>query len=230
MNILVRPQVYPVTTYHSFPFNIGKRFPSQMKITSTLRYQLDCNSLTNFYPRPVLDFGYCRCVRLCVCLSVSLCLSVCQSLACPRDNSRPVQARITKFGPKMQKTLVKVSIVLWTDRPWPSRSNLTWKSKFTPFWPCPHHNSTPIQARITKFGPEVQNTLVKIPIAVGGGGGGGNWPWPSRSNMTWNVKFSGFILLEIHNHHITTRGPWVPRLFHGPDCFTVSILCMCSYA
>ena len=27
---------------------------------------------------------------------------------------------------------------------------------------CPHHNSPPVQARITKFGPEVQNTLVKI--------------------------------------------------------------------
>ena len=131
--------------------------------------------INNFYPRPVLAFGYCPCLRLCVCV----CLSVCQSLACPRDNSGPVQARTTKFGQKMQKTLVKVSIVLWTDRPWPSRSNLTWKSKFTPFWTCPHHNSPPIQARITKFGPKVLNTVVKIPIVFGG-----NWPWPSRSNMT----------------------------------------------
>ena len=173
----------------------------------------------NFYPRPVLAFGYFRCLRLCVCLSV------CQSLACPRDNSGPVQARIGKFGPKMRKTLVKVPIVLWTDRPWPSRSNLTWKSKFTLFWGSLHRNSPPIQARITKFVPEVQNTLVKILIVLGG-----NWPWPSRSNMTWIVKFSGFTLLEIHNHHITTREPWVPRLFHRPDGFTVSILCMCSYA
>ena len=45
-----------------------------------------------------------------ICLSV--CPSVCQSLACPRDNSGPVQARIAKFRPKMQKTLVKVPIVL----------------------------------------------------------------------------------------------------------------------
>ena len=113
----------------------------------------------------------------CVCPSV--CLSVCQSLACPRDNSGPVQARITKFGPKMQNTLVKVPIVLWTDRTWPPRSNLTWKSTFTPFWDCPHLNSPPIQAKITKFGPEVQNTLVKIPIVLGG-----NWTWPSRPNMS----------------------------------------------
>ena len=50
---------------------------------------------------------------VCVCVCVSLCLSVCQSLACPCDNSGPVQARIAKFGPKMQKTLVKVPIVLF---------------------------------------------------------------------------------------------------------------------
>ena len=74
-----------------------------------------------FYPRPVLAFEYC-CLRLCVCLCVcvSVCLSVCESLACLCDNSGPVQARIIKFGPKMQKTLVKVPIVLWT-----SRSSLT---------------------------------------------------------------------------------------------------------
>ena len=54
---------------------------------------------------------------VCVCVCLSVCPSVCHSLACPRDNSGPVQDRITKFGPKMQKTLVKVPIVLWTDRP-----------------------------------------------------------------------------------------------------------------
>ena len=106
-------------------------------------------------------------------------VSVRQSLACPHDNSGPAQARITKFGPNMQNTLIKGSIVLWSDQPWTWRSNLTWKSKFTPFWSCPHHNSSPIQARITKFWPEVQNNLDKIPIVLGG-----NWPWPSRSNST----------------------------------------------
>ena len=130
----------------------------------------------SFYPRPVLAFGYCRCLRLCVCLSV--CLSVCQSLACPRDNSGPIQARIAKFGPKMQKTLVKVPIVLGGNWPWPSRSNLTSKSEFTQFWACPDHNSLPIQAKITKFGPEVENSLVKVPIVLGG-----NWHRPSRSNL-----------------------------------------------
>ena len=31
----------------------------------------------SFYPRPVLAFGYCRCLRLCVCVCVCVCLSVC---------------------------------------------------------------------------------------------------------------------------------------------------------
>ena len=47
---------------------------------------------------------------VCVCVCVSVCQSVCQSLVCPHDNLGPVQAGITKFGPKMQKTLVKVRI------------------------------------------------------------------------------------------------------------------------
>ena len=42
-----------------------------------------------------------------MCLCVRVCQSVCQSLACPRYNSGLVQARITKFGPTMQKTLVR---------------------------------------------------------------------------------------------------------------------------
>ena len=29
----------------------------------------------HFYPRPVLAFRYCRCLRLCVCLSVCLCIN-----------------------------------------------------------------------------------------------------------------------------------------------------------
>ena len=59
---------------------------------------------------------------VCLCVRVSVC--VCQTRACPHDNSPLVQARITKFGTKVQKTLVKVPIVFEDDRPWPSRSNL----------------------------------------------------------------------------------------------------------
>ena len=75
------------------------------------------------------------------------------------------------------------------------------------FWVCPHHNPSLIQARITKFGPEVQNTLVKIPIVLGG-----NWPWPSRSSWTPNSKFTPFS--EPIQRTAIGTAPW-HRLFHS---------------
>ena len=140
----------------------------------------------SFYPRPVLAFGYfvaCACV--CVCLSVSVCLSVClsvcQSLACLCVYSGPIQARIAKCGPKIQKTLVKVPIVLWTDWPWSSRSNLTWKSKFIPFWACPCHNSPPIELTISKFGTKMHLSTVQIPTNCGL-----DWNWSSNQFLISN--------------------------------------------
>ena len=117
------------------------------------------------------------CVCVCVCLSVCLC--VCQSRVCPRDNSSPVQARITKFGAQMQNTLVKVLIVLWGDRPWPPMSNLTCKSNFTSFWDCPDDNLWSVQAKVTKFGPKMHLSTVKIPIDLGV-----DQPWSSGSILT----------------------------------------------
>ena len=117
------------------------------------------------------------CVCLFVCVSVRVCVR--QPRACPRPKSWRVQARTTKFGQKVQSNLVKVPIVLGGNWPWPSRSNLTWKAKFTPFWACPRHNSSSIQARTTKFGQKMQTNLLMFPIVLGG-----NWPRPSWSNLT----------------------------------------------
>ena len=152
---------------------------------------LICNFVISFF----FNWGQFWLLSLPASVCVCLCLSVCVSTT--------RQLFKLGFGPKIQNTLVKVPVVLCTDRPWPLRSNLTWKSKFTPSWACPHHNSSPIQARITKFGPKVRNTLFKIPIVFffvcffffffwGGGGGhsslpsrcvcggGGNCSWPSK--------------------------------------------------
>ena len=52
---------------------------------------------------------------------------------------------------------------------------------------CPHDNSSAGQARITKFGSEIQSTLVKMPIVFGG-----DHPWHSRSNLTWKSNFTSF--------------------------------------
>ena len=128
-----------------------------------------------FYPRPVLAFGYCRCLR------VSVCLCVRQSWACPSDNSSTVQARITKFGSEKQNTLVKIPIVFWGNWPWP---NLTSNSKLTPFWAFPNHYSPAILVRISKLGQEMHFSTVKIPV-----NSGLDWPWTSPSFLIPNLFF-----------------------------------------
>ena len=100
------------------------------KITESMNHTIPI-----FYPRPVLAFT--GIVVACVCPSVSP--SARPSVRhqdCPRDNSLPVQARITKFRPHVYNTLVKVPVGFAVDWPWPSRSNLTSKSNFTPVWAC----------------------------------------------------------------------------------------------
>ena len=113
-----------------------------------------------------------------------VCVCVYQSLACPHDNSSPVQARITKFGPEKQNTLVKIPIVLRGNWPWPSRSNLTSNSKLTPFWACPNHYSPHILVRISKFGQQMHFSTIKIPVNLGL-----DWPWTSPSFLIPKLFF-----------------------------------------
>ena len=131
-----------------------------------------------FYPRPVLAFRYCHRLRLCACPCV--CVSVCVNHLLVHAITRD----LFKLGSPNLDHRCK--------RPW-LRSLLFWgvidhdlQGQNLPHFELVRTNSLPIQARITKFGPEVENNLVKIPIVLGG-----NWPWPSRSNLIWNVKFSG---------------------------------------
>ena len=195
----------------------------------------------SFYPRSVLAFGYCRCLRVCVCLCVR------QSWACPSDNSSTVQARITKFGPERQNTLVKIPIVFWGNWPWPSKSNLTSNSKLTTFWVCPNHYSPPILVRISKLGQEMHFSTVNIPV-----NSGLDWPWTSPSflipkliflhcdGVHWDCETvpglfqfcSGTVSQSLHQctwgtHSQSGMGPlvlecliWIKQNRHL-DCFTV---------
>ena len=88
------------------------------------------------------------------------------------------------------------------DWPWPSRSNSTSKSKFTPFWACPRDNSSPVQARATQFGSEVLNTLVKIPVVLGV-----DWAWHVKFNLfTKSCLFAS--LLRLWNIWETCKNEW----------------------
>ena len=115
-----------------------------------------------FWPSGIVVACVCSCGR--------------QSRACPRDNLWLVPARITKFEPHMQNILVKFPIVLGVDWPWPSRSNVTWKSKFTLFWTCPHDHLPPVEVKISKFLPKMHFSSVKIPLNFGI-----DWSWSSNS-------------------------------------------------
>ena len=142
--------------------------------------QFDCNRCQimlwnlHFYPRPILDFGYYRCLRLCVHVSVY------QSLACPSNYSGPVQARITKLVPTVQITSVKGANCFG------GQLTLTYKVKvYLKFQIYPilslsaPSRITHSSCRITKFRPKVQNTLVKLPFFLVG-----DWSWPLGLNLT----------------------------------------------
>ena len=134
-----------------------------------------------FWPSGIVVACVCVCVSVCQSVCLSVCLSVC--VCVNHLLVRPITLDPFKLGsPNLDQRCKRPwlrSLLFWGGNwPWPSRSNLTSKSEFTQFWACPDHNSLPIQARITKFGPEVENSLVKVPIVLGG-----NWPRPSRSNL-----------------------------------------------
>ena len=126
----------------------------------------EIEKFSDFYQRPVLAFRYCRCLRSSV--------------------SPSVRPSVTKFFRAITHHPFKLgspNLDHRCKRPW-LRSLLFFgvidlDLQFTPFWACPRDNSSPVQARVTKFGPEVLNTLVKIPVVLG-------------VDWAWNVKFNLF--------------------------------------
>ena len=129
-----------------------------------------------FYRRPFLAFGYCRCLCLFVCVSVCVCGN---HMLVVKITHHLFELGSPNLDHRCKRPWLRSLLILGGDWPWPSRSNLTSKSIITPFWACPCNNSSPLQARITKFEPELQNALVKIPIVL-------------RVNWAWLVKFYYF--------------------------------------
>ena len=73
-----------------------------------------------------------------------------------------VQAKITKFGVHVQKTLVKVPVVLgvWSTLNFKVKFNL--KSKFVPFWACPHDNFSSVQVS----SPNLDQKCILVQITI----------------------------------------------------------------
>ena len=102
-------------------------------------------------------------------------LRILRNLACLRDNSSQIWARITKFAPNMHPGILLVGIENGGHWPWPSRS-------FWPFWlrilgisACLPNNFYWIWARITKCAPNMHLGILAARIE-----NGRHWPWPSR--------------------------------------------------
>ena len=90
-----RPIQYKILTFHGTHKNISAA--RKFLIYVHLYMYLSCKSSTSHF-LPEASIGL-RVLSLPASVSVCVCPSVRQSRACPRDNSWPVSARITKFGP-----------------------------------------------------------------------------------------------------------------------------------
>ena len=92
-----------------------------------------CLFVAMFYPRPVLAFEYCRCLRLSVCVSVCVCIN---HLLVRAITHHPFKLGSPNFDHRCKRSWLR-SLFWGGDWPLPSRPNVTSKSKFTPFWA--HH-------------------------------------------------------------------------------------------
>ena len=101
----------------------------------------------------------------CLCVCISVCPNMCQQ-SCLHDISSPVQARITKFGSGVEKTLINFPNVEWLTLISNVKFNL--KSKFTSFWACLHLSHFQFACTVThqafKQGSANLDQRCKIPL------------------------------------------------------------------
>ena len=92
----------------------------------------------------------------------------------------------------MQNNLFKIPIVLYDNWPWPSKSNWTPKSKFSPFWACPCHNLPPIELTVSKFGTKMHLSTMQIPTNFGL-----DWNWSSIQFLISNPGQLSFLCTSL---------------------------------
>ena len=82
-----------------------------------------------FWPSSIVVFGVCLSVcppSVCVCGKHVLVRKI---------THHPFMLGSPNSDHRCKRPCLR-SLLCWVDWHWPSRSNLTWKSKFTPFWAC----------------------------------------------------------------------------------------------
>ena len=123
-----------------------------------------------------------------VCVSVCVCVNHLLVRAITRD---PFKLGTPNLDQRCKRPWLRTLLFWGGNWPWPSRSNLTSKSEFTPFWACPDHYSPPIPVRISKFGQQMHFSTVKIPVNAGLDG-----PWTSPSFLIPKLFFIVAVCIE----------------------------------
>ena len=169
----------------------------------------------------------CPCVRVCI-----------NHLLVRTITHHPVKLESPNLVYRSKRPF-KVPIVLRGDRPWPPRSNLTWKLNFTSLpeavlaygychrlclcvgvylYVCQllivrtitHHT---FQLESPDLDEKVQNSLLKVPIVLGA-----DWARPSMSNLTSfqnSVYFHHFCVFEIFVRHAKMEFVELLHIAHG---------------
>ena len=138
---------------------------------NTSRYFVFYQLILCFYPRPVLAFRYCHCLCLSVCVSVFVCIN---HVLVRMITHHPFKLRSPNLDHRCKRPWLRSLLFRGAiDRDLQGQIELQ-KSKFTPFWACPCHNSPPIEVTISKFGTKMHLSTVQIHTNFGL-----DWNWSS---------------------------------------------------
>ena len=133
-----------------------------------------------------MAFRYCHCQRLSVCVCVCVCVSF---------NHKFVRV-ITCHPFKLESPNLDQKCKTPWIRPYCFGGSLTLTFKFKlnlkvkiysilSLWICPCDKSIQVEVRLSKFGPKMHPSTVKVPIDFGI-----DWPWSSVSFLISNLLFS----------------------------------------
>ena len=132
-------------------FEIGQLNHGSTNISNSVLPRLtSVGILLPFLPEASLAIGYCRCERL----SVRPCVNHLLVRAITQD---PFKLGSPNLNHRCKRPWLRF-LLFGGDWPLSSRSNLTSKSKFSPFWAWPRDYSSPVQARPPNLDP-----MCKIP-------------------------------------------------------------------
>ena len=130
-------------------------------------------------------------------LPASVCVCVCinPKLVRAKTHHHLFKLKSPNSEKKMQKTLFNTSINFGIEWPCPSRSSLTYKNQNLCYFELVHtiiHHLPPVLVRISKFGPKIHLSTVKIPINFRL-----DWLWFSGSIFNFETYFSTKLIYTV---------------------------------